>query len=263
MKSIWKGSVAFGLVNIPVRLYSATESQTLASNMLFKKDLSRIRFQRVAESTGKEVAADQIVKGYEVEDGQYVILSDEELREAAPERSIGIEIQEFVNESEISSLYFEKPYYLEPDKGAGKAYALLREALAKSGKVGIAQFVLRNRDSLCALKALDGVLVLNALRFQSEIRSLDELSLPITEKLSPSEVSLALKLIEGMTGKFDPSKYRDTYTEEVQKLIDAKAKGQKRQAAPQKPAKSNVIDLVAALQESLGTVKKGRKRTAA
>jgi len=141
MKPIWKGSIAFGLVNIPVRLYSATESQGLASHMLYKKDLSRIRFQRVAESTGKEVPAAEIVKGYEVEKDQYVILSDEELGDVAPEKSAGIEIQEFVDESEISTLYFDKPYYLEPDKGAGKAYALLREALAKSGKVGIAQFV--------------------------------------------------------------------------------------------------------------------------
>jgi DNA end-binding protein Ku len=146
--------------------------------MLHKKDLSRIRFQRVAESTGKEVPAEEIVKGYEVEKNQYVILADEELREFAPEKSTGIEIQEFVNEAaEISSLYFEKPYYLEPDKGAGKAFALLREALLKTGKVGIAQFVLRNRDSLCMLKPYGQGLVLNALRFASEIRSMEELSL--------------------------------------------------------------------------------------
>jgi DNA end-binding protein Ku len=263
MRPVWKGSIAFGLVNIPVRLYSATDSQGVAYNMLYKKDLSRIRFQRVAESTGKEVSADEIVRGYEVEKNQYVIISDEELAEVAPEKSIGIEIQEFVDESDISSLYFEKPYYLEPDKGAGKAYALLREALAKSGKVGVAQFVLRNRESLCVLKPQGEGLVLNALRFAGEIRSMEELSLPTKEKLSASEVSLATKLIEGMTGKFDPSKYKDTYTEEVKKLIEAKAKGQKRQAAPPKPAKSNVIDLVTALQESLGTVKKGKKRTAA
>src|SRR6202048_342546 len=149
MKSIWKGSIAFGLVNIPVRLYSATESQGLASHMLYKKDLSRIRFQRVAESTGKEVPAAEIVKGYEVEKDQYVILSDEELGDVAPEKPAGIEIQEFVDESEISTQYFDKPYYLEPDKGAGKAYALLREALARSGKVGVGQFVLRNRERLC------------------------------------------------------------------------------------------------------------------
>ena len=126
-------------VNIPVRLYSASESQSLASHMLHKKDLSRIRFQRVAESTGKEVPAEEIVKGYEVEKNQYVILADEELREVAPEKSTGIEIQEFVNEAEISSLYFEKPYYLEPDKGAGKAFTLLREALMKTGKVKFQQ----------------------------------------------------------------------------------------------------------------------------
>ena len=263
MKPIWKGSIAFGLVNIPVRLYSATESQGLASHMLYKKDLSRIRFQRVAESTGKEVPAAEIVKGYEVEKDQYVILSDEELGDVAPEKSAGIEIQEFVDESEISTLYFDKPYYLEPDKGAGKAYALLREALAKSGKVGIAQFVMRNRESLCVLKPQGPGLVLNALRFASEIRSIEELSLPSQEKISPNEVSLANKLIEGMASKFDPAKYKDTYTEEVQKLIEAKAKGQKRQAPAPKPAKSNVIDLVAALQESLGSVKKGKKRTAA
>ena len=231
--------------------------------MLYKKDLSRIRFQRVAESTGKEVPADEIVKGYEVEKDQYVILSDEELRDVAPEKSTGIEIQEFVNEAEISSLYFEKPYYLEPDKGAGKAYALLREALANSGKVGIAQFVMRNRESLCVLKPMGPGLVLNALRFASEIRSMEELSFPSNEKISASEVSLANKLIEGMAGKFDPVKYKDTYTEEVQKLIEAKAKGQKHQAPAPKAAKSNVIDLVAALQESLGSVKKGKKRTAA
>ncbi len=263
MKSIWKGSIAFGLVNIPVRLYSATESQSLASHMLYKKDLSRIRFQRIAESTGKEVPAEEIVRGYEVEKGQYVILSDEELTEVAPEKSAVIEIQEFVSESEISTLYFEKPYYLEPDKSAGKAYALLREALTKTGKVGVAQFVLRNRESLCVLKSQGEGLVLNALRYVGEIRTMEELSLPSSEKISASEVSLATKLIEGMADKFDPSKYRDTYTEEVQKLIEAKAKGQKRRAAPPKPAKSNVIDLVAALQESLGTVKKGKKRTAA
>src|ERR1700735_4135292 len=177
MKSIWKGSIAFGLVNLPVRLYSATESQGVATHLLHKKDLSRIRYQRIAESTGKEVSADEIVKGYEVDKNQYVVLSDEELDEVAPEKSSVIEIPEFVEESEISSLYFEKPYYLEPDKGAGKAYALLREALAKSGKVGVAQFVLRNRESLCVLTPQGNALTLNTLRFASEIRSADELRL--------------------------------------------------------------------------------------
>src|ERR1700756_1360891 len=259
MKSIWKGSIAFGLVNIPIRLYSATETLGITTHMLYKKDLSRIRFQRVAESTGKEVSAEEIVRGYEVDKDQYVIISDDELAEVAPEKSASIEIQEFVVESEISSLYFEKPYYLEPDKGAGKAYALLREALTKSGKVGVAQFVLRNRESLCVLKAQGNALTLNTLRFASETRSADGLRLPVNEKLIPNEVNLALKLIEGMTAEFDPAKYHDTYTEDVKKLIEDKAKGQKRQAPPPKPARSNVIDLVAALQESLAQ-KKPRKR---
>jgi DNA end-binding protein Ku len=263
MKSIWKGSIAFGLVNIPVRLYSATESQSLTSHMLQKKDLSRIKFQRIAESTGKEVPAEDIVKGFEIEKNQYVILAEEELRDVAPERSTGIEIQEFVTEAEIPSLYFEKPYYLEPDKGAGKAFALLREALTKTGKVGIAQFVLRNRDSLCILKPHGQGLVLNALRFANEIRSMEELSLPSSEKIFPNEVSLALQLIEGMAGSFDPAKYKDTYSEEVRKLIEAKAKGQKLEAPAPKAAKGNVIDLVAALQQSLGSVKKGKKPSAA
>jgi DNA end-binding protein Ku len=263
MKSIWKGSIAFGLVHIPVRLYSATETQGISSNLLYKNDLSRIRYQRVAESTGKEVSPEEIVRGYEVEKDQYVVLSDEELDGIAPEKSAAIEIQEFVDESEISTLYFEKPYYIEPDKTARKPYALLREALLKSGKVGVAQFVLRNRENLCVLKPQGPGLVLNSLRFAAEIRPIEELSLPSKEKLGASEVSLAMKLIEGMTGKFDPSKYRDTYTEEVQKLVQAKAKGQKLQTPAAKPATSNVIDLVAALQQSLGTVKKGKKRGAA
>src|ERR1700738_4028794 len=247
MKSIWKGSIAFGLVNIPIRLYAATESQGLASHMLYRKDLSRIRFQRIAESTGKEVSADEIVRGYEVDKNQYVILSDEELDEVAPEKSSVIEIQEFVDESEISSLYFDNPYYLEPDKSAGKAYALLRDALGKSRKVGISQFVLRNREHLCALKAMDEVLVLNALRFASEIRDTSDLSLPQKEKITQNELNLALQLVEGLTDKFDPKKYRDTYAEEVKKVIDAKAKGQKIKAPAKSAPSTKVIDLTAAL----------------
>jgi DNA end-binding protein Ku len=263
MRAIWKGSIAFGLVHIPVNLYPATESQsTVSSNLLHKKDHSRIRYQRVSEATGKEVPAEEIVRGFEVERDNFVVISDDELKEAAPEKSAAIEIQEFVDESQIPTLYFEKPYYLEPDKGASKAYALLREALAKSGKVGVAQFVLRNRESLCVLKAQGNALTLNTLRFASEIRSADELRLPVTEKLVPNEVNLALKLIDGMTAEFDPAKYHDTYTEDVKKLIEDKAKGQKRQAPPPKPVRSNVIDLVAALQESLAQ-KKPRKRGAA
>jgi DNA end-binding protein Ku len=191
-----------------------------------------------------------------------VVISDDELKEAAPQKSAAIEIQEFVNESQIPTLYFEKPYYLEPDKGAAKAYALLREALAKSGKVGVAQFVLRNRESMCVLKAQGNALTLNTLRFASEIRSAEGLRLPVNEKLAANEVNLAMKLIDGMTAEFDPAKYRDTYSEDVKKLIEDKAKGERCQTQTAKPVQGNVIDLVAALQESLAQ-KKPRKRGAA
>src|SRR6201987_1589102 len=195
MKSIWKGAISFGLVNIPIRLYSATERESVSFNMLHKTDLSRIHFKRVSESTGKEVPYDEIVKGYELEDGNYVVVSEEELKEASPEKSSTIDIHEFVSEDEIASYYFDTPYYLEPEKSAGKPYLLLRDALSKSKKVGISQFVLRNREHLCALKAMDEVLVLNALRFASEIRETSELSVPKNEKITQSEINLALKLI--------------------------------------------------------------------
>lgn len=262
MRSIWKGAISFGLVNIPIKLYSATESEKLSFQMLYRKDLSQIRFKRIAESTGEEVPADQIVKGYELEDGKIVTLTDEELKEASPEKSAGIDIQAFVSEKEIDSLYFDKPYYLEPDKGAAKAYTLLRDALTKSGKVGIAQFVLRNREHLCALKPYQDVLVLNLLRFAEEIRSPSELTIPKDQKINANEVTLATRLIEELTTTFDPSQYRDTYTQEVRKMIEAKAKGQKAKVPVRAPAAGKVVDLVAALQESLGSVKKGKKRAA-
>jgi DNA end-binding protein Ku len=262
MRPIWKGAISFGLVNIPVKLYSATENEKLSFHMLYRKDLSQIRFKRVAEATGEEVPADQIVKGYELEDGKIVTITDEELKEASPEKSTGIDIQAFVSEKEIDTLYFDKPYYLAPDKGAAKAYTLLRDSLAKSGKVGIAQFVLRNREHLCALKPYKDVLVLNLLRFAGEIRNPSELSIPKDQKISANEVMLATRLIEGLTTTFDASQYTDTYSQDVRKMIEAKAKGQKAKAPARAPAAGKVVDLVAALQESLGTVKKGKKRAA-
>jgi DNA end-binding protein Ku len=189
--------------------------------------------------------------------------SDDELKEAAPEKSAAIEIQEFVNESQIPTLYLKSPTISNRTRALAKPTPSC-EALAKSGKVGVAQFVLRNRESLCVLKAQGNALTLNTPRFAAEIRSVDELRLPVNEKLAPNEINLTLKLIEGMTAKFDPAKYRDTYSEDVKKLIEDKAKGQKRQAAvPPTPARSNVIGIVAALQESLAQQKKPRKRGAA
>src|ERR1035438_9084220 len=168
MKAIWTGAIGFGLVNIPVKIFSAVEESSLDLDMLDKKDHARIRFKRVNENTGKEVAWGNIVKGYDY-DGNYVVLTDEDFEKASPEKSKIIEISEFVNEGEIQSLYFEMPYFLEPQKSGEKAYVLLREALKKSGKVGLGSFVLRSKESLCVLKPVDTVIILNKLRFAEEI----------------------------------------------------------------------------------------------
>src|SRR5258707_4451871 len=163
MNSIWKGAISFGLVNIPIRLYSATERESVSFNMLHKADLSRIHFKRVSESTGKEVPYDEIVKGYELEDGNYVVVSDDELKEASPEKSSTIDIHEFVSEEEIASYYFDTPYYLEPEKSAGKTYFLLRDALAKSKKVGSLPILMRHREQLFSVQAQGDAVLLDTL----------------------------------------------------------------------------------------------------
>jgi DNA end-binding protein Ku len=259
MKAIWKGAISFGLVNIPVRLYSAIESDRPGFHLLYKKDLSRIRYKRVSETTGQEVPFDQIVRGFPLDNDRYVTISDEELEQASPEKSATLDIQAFVPENQIESLYFDRPYYLEPEKSAAKPYALLREALGKSGKVGICQFVLRDKEHLSALKIHGEVMVLNSLRFAGEIRATTDLALPQNQVVSQKEVSLAERLIEELSEDFKPEHYKDTYSEDLKKLIDAKAKGQKIKAAAKKPTQGKVVDLMAALQESL---KKTKKRAA-
>jgi DNA end-binding protein Ku len=259
MKAIWKGAISFGLVNIPVRLYSAIESDRPGFHLLYKKDLSRIRYKRVSETTGQEVPFDQIVRGFPLDNDRYVTISDEELEQASPEKSATLDIQAFVPENQIESLYFDRPYYLEPEKSAAKPYALLREALGKSGKVGICQFVLRDKEHLSALKIHGEVMVLNSLRFAGEIRATTDLALPQDQVVSQKEVSLAERLIEELSEDFKPEHYKDTYSEDLKKLIDAKAKGQKIKAAAKKPTQGKVVDLMAALQESL---KKTKKRAA-
>src|ERR1700752_4663904 len=178
MKSIWTGSIGFGLVNIPVKIYSATESSTLDLDMLDKKDHSNIHFKRVNEKTGKEVAWENIVKGYKLPNDEYVVLADKDFELASAKKTKTIEISDFVKEEEIESMYYESPYYLEPDKSGARAYALLREALQKTKKVGIATFVMRSKESLAVLRASDKVIVLNRIRFEEEIRDPSNLDLP-------------------------------------------------------------------------------------
>lgn len=257
MRSIWTGAIGFGLVNIPVKLYSAIQQSELNLDMLDKKDHSNIRFQRVNEKTGKEVPWANIVKAYNY-DGKYVVLDDEDFKKASPEKSKMIEISEFVEESEVNSIYFDTPYYLEPAKGGEKAYALLTEALKKTGKAGLATFVLRTKESLALLKTSDKVLTLQKIRYEEEIRDTGELKIPDSAP-KPAEIKMAVSLIEQLTAKFDISKYKDTYSAELMKLIEAKAKGKKLAKPTMKVVHSRSQDLMEQLKASLDSGSKRKK----
>lgn len=249
MRPLWTGAIGFGLVNIPVKLYSAIQSSNLDLDMLDKKDHANIKFKRVNENTGKEVAWNDIVKGYMMND-KYVVLDDKDFEQANAKKSQVIEITEFVEETEIDSMLFEMPYYLGPQKAGEKAYSLLRAALEKSGKVGIATFVLRNKEHLCALRATSEVILLVRLRFAEEIRSTEDVS-PKDVQLKPAELKMAISLIDQLSGKFDADKYKDTYHEELMKVIKAKAKGVKPKTKKIDITPSKSKDLMAQLKASL------------
>jgi len=256
MRALWSGSISFGLVNIPVKLYSGAESNSLDLDMLRKSDLCPIKYLRVCKHDNREVPYNEIVKGYEYTDGEYIVLTDKDFENANVEKTHLIDILGFVQENEIDTRYFEKPYYLEPDKQGTKPYALLREALRKSGKVGIATYVLRNRGSLGVVKPIDDLLVLNEIRYQEEVRDFQELKLPRPENLRNQEIELALTLIDHLTVKFDPSQYRDTYIDDLKRIIEEKAQGIIPAPKEEKPKPSKVVDLMALLKESLKQQKK-------
>jgi DNA end-binding protein Ku len=226
MRSIWTGSISFGLINIPIKVFSAVQESSLDLDMLDSQDHSNIKFMRVNASTGKEVAYENIVKGYKMDSG-YVILEDEDFEAADAVKTKTIEIISFVNEKEIDSLYYEQPYYLQPEKPATKAYALLRDALQISGMVGVTTFVLRNKEGLAILKPYKNVIVLNRIRFSQEIRETSELELPPVSKTKTKEMDMARQLVEQLTEKFDIGKYKDTYTAKLLKIIKEKSKGKK------------------------------------
>lgn len=255
MRSIWAGAIGFGLVNIPVKLYSATESSALDLDMLDKKDHSRIHFMRVNKQSGKEVSSENIVKGYKLND-EYVILSDEDFEAASPEKSKVIAISGFVQEDQIDSIYFETPYYVAPDESGDKAYALLREALLKTAKVGIATFVMRNRENLAILRATEDVIILNKIRFAEEIRDASELNLPAKSGIKKGELEMAVSLIDQLSEDFDIAAYKDTYTASLLKLITAKAKGAKTKTPHLKVVHTPSTNLLAQLKASLDTRKK-------
>lgn len=256
MRPLWTGAIGFGLVNIPVKLFSAVKASELDLDMLDKKDHSNIKFMRVNEKTGKEVTWQNIVKGYKIND-KYVILDDKDFEAANAVKTKVIDISDFVNEAEIDSTYYEMPYYLEPDKSGVRAYALLREALQKTGKVGIASFVMRSKESLAILRVSGDVIILNRIRFAEEIKPTKDLTLPAKSTVKPGELKMAVSLINQLSGKFNISKYKDTYTAQLLKLIKAKAKGGKPASSSHlKVVHNKTKDLMEQLKESLGTKRK-------
>ena len=260
-RAIWSGSISFGLLNVPVRLYSAVSKQTVRFRELREGDGSRVKHKRVAESDGKEVPYEKIVKGYEYAPDQYVVLSRDELSELEPQRSRAIEIQDFVDLDEIDPIYFEQPYYLGPDKGAERAYALLVQAMKDARKVAVARFVLRNKEHLAAIRPMGDVLTLTTMRFHDEVSSPQDLDGEVFEEAKPKkpekrELEMATQLIESLTSDFDPDKYRDEYREELLDLLERKAEGKEVVSAPsEEPKPTKAPDLMAALEESLAAVK--------
>jgi DNA end-binding protein Ku len=261
-RSMWKGAISFGLVHIPVEMYPAASDQGLDLTMLDRRDFAPIGFKRYNKATGKEVSWDDIVKGYEYSDGEYVVLTDEDLRRANPEATQTIDILAFVNAEQVPLIYYDQPYYLAPGKGGDKVYALLRETLREVGKIGIAHVVIRVKQHLAALVCVGDTIVLNTLRYPDEIRPTDELRIPAADskaaQVTDKELQMAKALVEGMSEKWKPQQYHDTYREDVMALIKKKiaANQTKTLTEPEpeeeKPAKSNVIDLVSLLQASLG-----------
>lgn len=251
MRALWTGALSFGLINIPMRLYSATQEHTLNFDMLHKKDLSPIRYARICKADGKEIPYEDIVKGYQYQKGDYVVLVDEDFKRANLKKTKTIDMANFIDEKEIDPIYYEKPYFLEPGKGAEKAYVLLREVLKKSKKVGLAHFVLHHREHMAIIKPHGQLLILNQLRYQSELKKPAQLNIPESAKTSPSEVKMALQLIDQMTDHFHPEEYHDTYIEELQEIIAEKAKGKKPRTKGKEPKITDVKDIMRMLKESL------------
>jgi DNA end-binding protein Ku len=264
MRAIWKGSISFGLVNIPIALYPATRKEEMKFRLLRGTDLSPVNYKRVAEKDGKEVPWNQIVKGYEYEKGKYVVLKDEDFQRVDLEATQTVDIQDFVDQEEIDPMFFYKPYYLEPQKGGDKAYVLLRETLRKTGKVGIAKVVIKTRQYLAGVKAEDDVLVLELMHFAEELAEADKLKLPKKMEAGKREIDMATALVNSMSSKWDPKKYRDDYRDALMEVIEEKveAGGKEIEEKPKKkaPPSTKVIDLVAVLQESLNKAH-GEKRT--
>jgi DNA end-binding protein Ku len=259
---IWKGAISFGLVHVPVQLFPATQSDRIGFNLLDKRTIDPIGYRQINKRTGKEVARDDIVRGYEYEKGKYVVLSDEEIRAANPEATQTVEILAFVDASELSFMYLDTPYYLVPDRKGEKVYTLLREAMKSSGKIGIAKLVMHNKQHLAALIAAGPALMLDTLRRADEVRSPDELKLPDegarAEGITARELDMAKKLIDDMSTAWDPAAYPDTFHDDILALVDKKIRAGKTEeidvqsVRTSKPRSAEILDLSDLLRRSLG-----------
>jgi len=252
--AIWTGSINFGLVMIPVKLFSAVTENELHFNQLHKKDQGRINYKRVCSKDGKEVPWSEIVKGYEIEDERYVVLTDEDLKSAAVEATQSVNILQFVNLDEINPMFFDKPYYLEPEKKGQHVYALLREALRKANKVGIAKVVIRTKEYLAAVRPQGDALVLELMRFANELMAADDYKFPPSnEKIPAPELKMASMLIDSLSSPFKPEEYKDTYRDAVLKMIENRSRGKVSKKAATRPTKETVkgSDLMDVLQQSL------------
>jgi len=265
MRAIWKGSISFGLVNIPIALYPATGKEELRFRLLRKSDLSPVNYKRVAEKDGKEVPWDEIVKGYEYEKGKYVVLKDEDFQRVDLEATQTVDIQDFVDLEEIDPMFFYKPYYLEPQKGGDKAYALLRDSLEQKNKVGIAKVVIKTRQYLAGVKPEDGALVLELMHFADELADTSKLHIPKKAEAGKREMNMATALIDSMSSKWNPEKYKDDYRKALMEVIEEKveAGGKEIEEKPKKaPKPTKVIDLVKVLQQSLEQTGKAKFKSA-
>ena len=259
---MWKGSIAFGLVNIPVELYSAVRDHRPKFRLLHAKDESPVQYERICQREGKPVGWEELVKGFEYEKGHFVVLTKDDFKTAALEKTKTIDILDFVDPKEVDERYFETPYYLQPGKGSDRAYALLRDAIDKSGKIGIAKIILRDAQHLAAVETIDDAIVLTMMRFADELADLGEFKFPKSEGIRPGEMNMALQLIDSLAAKWEPEKYTDEYTDNLMRVIRAKLKGKKpRLQERETPHQAEVVDLMERLRASLEG--KGGGRTAA
>lgn len=268
-RPIWNGTISFGLVNVPVQLYSGERTVDLHFRMLDSRDNSPVRYERVNSETGEEVPWKEIVKGFEYSKGSYVVIDEQDIRKAAPESTESVEIEAFVQREQIDPMFFEKPYYLVPTKKAEKGYVLLREVLAKTGKVGISRVVIRTRQYLAALSPRGDALMLDLMRFPQEIVKADEFTLPTgnskSYRVTPQELAMATQLIESMSKQWDPADYRDEFRAQLRKIIDEqiarqtgkKVRAHKKEEAAPAAATTNVVDFMELLKRSLDQGGKG------